>query len=105
MYEYVIDRIEMVAQGFKLKPIIEPGEVIVRRAAEGWRFCQIYIPPPSATGGQIENIDVIFERPSTGPRDRVNSDLPPTAQSWTAAPQSWNSAGQNWTASGGWSAG
>ncbi len=98
MYEYVIDRIELVATGFRFKPIIEPGEVIVRRSAEGWRFCQIYVPPATVAGGQIEHIDVIFERPATGPRDRVNSDLPASDQNWTASNQSWNVGGQNWNA-------
>ena len=48
-------------------PMIEPAEVIRRRAAEGWRFCQVYVPPNNS--GLTRPIQVIFERPATGPQD------------------------------------
>lgn len=72
MYEYVIDTIEMVTRGFRWVPAVEPGEVIARRAGEGWRFCQIYIPPNSS--GMAQQLQIIFERPASGPRDRSSAD-------------------------------
>lgn len=74
MYEYVIDTVEMVTRSYRWVPIIEPGEVIARRAAQGWRFCQIYAPPSAS--GVNASLQIIFERPVTGPRDAINSDLP-----------------------------
>ncbi len=67
MYEYVVDTIEMVTRGLTSVPMIEPAEVIRRRAAEGWRFCQVYVPPNNS--GFTRHIQVIFERPATGPQD------------------------------------
>lgn len=67
MYEYVVDTIEMVTRGLTWTPMVDPTDVIHRRAAEGWRFCQIYTPP-NATG-ITRTIQVIFERPLRAPQD------------------------------------
>lgn len=67
MYEYVIDHIAVVPTLTRLNLAIEPGEVIARRAAEGWRFCQIF-ERPYASGDRY--LEVIFERPVRGPQDR-----------------------------------
>lgn len=68
MYEYVIDNIVVTQTLTRYELAIEPGEVIARRAADGWRFCQIFERP--YMGGSNRYLEVIFERPISGPRDR-----------------------------------
>ncbi|MGI5952461.1 MAG: DUF4177 domain-containing protein [Brooklawnia sp.] len=77
MYEYVIDTIEMVSRGLQWQPAVEPGEVITRRAAQGWRFCQIF-QIPGGDGLVSRPLQIIFERPVSAPRDRTRADEPRT---------------------------
>lgn len=70
MYEYVIDNIAVTQTIAKYELAIEPGEVIARRASEGWRFCQIYERP---NAGMNRYLELIFERPARGPQDRFNT--------------------------------
>lgn len=72
MYEYIIDTIQVVSRSYRYVPAVEPGEVIARRAAEGWRFCQIF-PSSHAEDAPLQ---VVFERPARGPQDAVRADGP-----------------------------
>ena len=47
--------------GFNLRETAAHREVILRRAADGWRYVG-FIPRYQRAGGFIETIDLVFER-------------------------------------------
>ena len=62
MLEYEFEEVSCgEVYGFYLRETAAHREVIVRRAADGWRYVG-FIPRYQRAGGFIETIDLVFER-------------------------------------------
>ena len=59
MYEYKY--VNVLGEGLSASKFREHREIIDRHAAEGWRYVG-FVPSHIGAGGQIAQIDLIFER-------------------------------------------
>lgn len=71
-YEYEFRTITF--GGFIVKPQEDYQEVVAEYADQGWRLLQILIIP--TTEGTPRSLELVFERPYRGPRDRTQADEP-----------------------------
>lgn len=73
-YEYDFHSIPF--GGFISKPTEDYTAVVRNRAAAGWRLSQLMIIPNSEGGAR--SIELVFERPATGPQDQLRADDAPS---------------------------
>ncbi len=67
--------------GFNRQPQENHARIVAEHAAQGWRLLQIYIIPTS--DGLPKSMELVFERPYSGPRDETSADRP---KRWAAEP-------------------
>lgn len=72
MYEY--DFHSITFSGFLSRPTENYADIIRTRAAAGWRLSQMMMIP--TTDGAPRSIELVFERPSSGPQDLSRADEP-----------------------------